>query len=64
MKEQYIAPVIEVVEVEYPRLMITVSIAESDEVGVGDEMVDDSTPDLVNKRRGEWGNLWAEPIED
>lgn len=63
MKEQYIAPVIEVVEVEYPRLMITVSIAESDEVGVGDEMVDDSTPDLVNKRRGEWGNLWAEPVE-
>lgn len=64
VKKQYIKPTVEIVVIECPQLMITVSIAESDEVGVGDETVDNSTPDLVVKRRGEWGDLWAEPEDD
>ena len=58
MKEQYVAPTIEVVEIENQQLMLTVS-GEQIEVGSGNNSGSGvGTPDLVNKRRGKWGNLW------
>lgn len=54
-KKVYVAPAIEVVEIEFESLMSTAS-GETGSAGVGDGPADG--PDLVNKRRGSWGNLW------
>ena len=50
-KKQYIAPSMEVVEIELSELLAS-SIPDIDiEDGEGTEI-------LSNKRRGRWGNLW------
>ena len=54
-KKVYVAPVIEVVEIEFESLMSTTS-GETGSAGVGPGPADG--PDLVNNRRGSWGNLW------
>ena len=59
MSKQYIAPVVKVVEIETPQLMLTLS-GELDGVGTGSGSAGNDTPDLANKRRGRWGNLWEE----
>ena len=59
MSKQYIAPITEVVEIETPQLMLTIS-GEQDGVGTGSGSAGNGTPDLANDRRGRWGNLWEE----
>lgn len=57
-KKEYIKPSVDVVEIEIDSLMLSVS-AETDTEntgqGTGSGM---GTPDLSNKRRGSWGDLW------
>ena len=47
----------EVVVFEYEALMLTAS-SEQSSVGTGSGTAGNDTPDLSNKRRGTWGNLW------
>ena len=56
IKKNYIAPSIEVVEVEYESLMTTAS-GETGNTGVGGGNAGNG-PELANDRRGSWGNLW------
>lgn len=56
IKKNYIAPSIEVVEVEYESLMTTTS-GEMGNVGIGGGNAGNG-PELANDRRGSWGNLW------
>lgn len=51
-KKQYIAPEVEITELEAVE-MIAVSLGVSDEVTGEDAMMTNGL------RRGEWGNLWA-----
>ena len=55
-KKNYIAPAIEAMEVEYESLMATIS-GETGGAGVGSGTAGNG-PELVNKRRGSWGDLW------
>ena len=52
-KKKYIAPAMEIVEIE-----VVSMLAASNELGVFDE---ETGADAVmsNRRRGTWGNLWA-----
>lgn len=57
MKQIYIAPEMEVVEIEEDALMLSLSAEDSlpdTDIG-GDATGKDAD---VNKRRGKWGNLW------
>ena len=54
-KKKYIAPAIEVVEVE-----VTFMLAVSDEKPIGGNPETPPVEELSNGRRGEWGNLWAD----
>ena len=56
IKKNYIAPAIEVVEVMYESLMTTTS-GEMGSAGVGSGTAGNG-PELANKRRGTWGDLW------
>ena len=56
-KKEYIKPEIEVIDIEIQSQMMTTS--PGTEPGFGEGEADDSTP-LTNRRRGKWGNLWAE----
>lgn len=56
IKKNYITPSIEVMEVEYESLMATTS-GETGNTGVGSGTAG-SGPELVNKRRDSWGDLW------
>jgi hypothetical protein len=53
-KETYIAPQIEVIELD-----VVTMLAASNEFGVT-ETPTDKNADLSNGRRGTWGNLWAD----
>ena len=55
-KKEYIKPEIVVMAIEAESQMMTAS--PNTPPGFGGE-ADDSTP-LANRRRGKWGNLWAE----
>lgn len=57
MKKEYIKPEIEVMAIEAESHMMTAS--PDTPPGFGGDEADDSTP-LANRRRGKWGNLWAE----
>ena len=57
MKKQYVKPIMEVVVFEHEALMLTAS-SEQSSVGTGSGTAGNDTPDLSNKRRGTWGNLW------
>lgn len=57
MLKKYISPEVLSVDIVSSHIMLTLS-AETGNAGVGGEEVDDKTPDLSAKYRGEWGNLW------
>ena len=57
IKRKYQTPEIEVLVLDTPQLMLTIS-GEQDSVGTGDGNVGNDTPDLGNHRRGVWGNRW------
>ena len=57
MKKRYVAPIIDIVDIEYEVLMLAVS-SEQSNTGTGSGTAGNDTPDLSNKRRGTWGNLW------
>lgn len=50
-KEQYIAPALEITEIE----MVSMIAAS---IGVSDETTDDDAS-MSNRHRSEWGNLWS-----
>ena len=58
MKKLYIAPAIEMVELETESQMMTVS-GEQGSVGTGKDPVGDETPNLSREHRGTWGDLWS-----
>lgn len=53
MKKTYIQPEIEVIQLDVVE-MIAISIP------IEEEKPADGSDGLTNKRRGKWGNLWAE----
>ena len=55
MKKEYIRPEVEVIEVE-PITMLAISSEGGLDVDGGNE----PDEELSNRRRGQWGNLWAE----
>ena len=57
MKKRYVKPVMEVVEIENEILMMTMS-GEQGSTGIGSGTAGNDTPDLSNRHRGTWGNLW------
>ena len=58
MNKQYIAPITEVVEIDYEQMMLTAS-GEQTGAGSGNASGDGyNTDDFANQRRGSWGNLW------
>ena len=57
MKKEYIKPEIVVMAIEAESHMMTAS--QYTPPGFGEGEADDSAP-LANRRRGKWGNLWAE----
>ena len=57
MKKQYVTPIIDIVEIEHEALMLTAS-SEQSNVGTGSGTAGNDTPDLSNRHRGTWGNLW------
>ena len=57
-KRKYIAPRMEIVELDAPQLILAAS-GETDSTGTGGgPPVGDETEDLSTTRRGTWGNLW------
>ena len=54
MKQEYVAPEIEVVDVEVEDMLAVSSI------GYTSGKASDEYEALSNKRRGKWGDLWAE----
>ena len=57
-KKEYIKPEIEVIDIEMQSQMMTTSPGTEPGFGFGD--ADDSDPLTNRRRRGTWGNLWAE----
>ena len=57
MKKQYIKPAVEIIEIEQEALMLTAS-GEQTNASTGSGTAGNDTPDLSNKRRDTWGNLW------
>jgi hypothetical protein len=53
-KKKYIAPECEVIEME-----IMSMIATSTDLGIGGDIEESDPNDMVNKHRGEWGDLWS-----
>jgi hypothetical protein len=58
MKKTYIKPEMEVLELDIETLMISMSAPGGDGPGYGGEATDKEA-DANDRRRGEWGNLWA-----
>ena len=56
-KQQYIAPRMEVIELEVQETILVVS-GETGSAGTGGGYVGDETEDLSTTKRGTWGNLW------
>lgn len=57
-KKKYIAPAIEVIEMEVAPYMVAGSVMNGGEIGGNPE--EEPEEELSNNRRGQWGNLWAE----
>ena len=56
-KKKYIAPKMEVIELDAPQLMLSAS-GETGSTGTGNGEATDEDPELANGRRGTWGSLW------
>lgn len=52
-KKEYVSPSIEVIEMETKEEMLALSVFD-------DKTADPNEEVLSNKRRGKWGNLWAD----
>ena len=59
MKQTYIAPEMEVMEIETETMMLSLS-AEGSLDGTGSGGYGSGMEADVNKRRGQWGNLWED----
>ena len=57
-KKEYIKPAMEVMSIEVEAQMMTAS--QYTQPGFGSGEADGEGEVLTNRRRGEWGNLWAE----
>ena len=58
IKQKYITPRVEIVDIDVPQSMLVAS-GETDSTGTGGgPPVGDETEDLSTTRRGTWGNLW------
>ena len=64
MKKEYIIPEIEIVEYETESLMVTLSAGESLDATEGSEEDPGDIEADAPERRGEWGNLWIDPVEE
>ncbi|MBQ2435748.1 MAG: hypothetical protein II269_06420 [Bacteroidaceae bacterium] len=65
MKKTYIKPEIEIVAYEAEPMMVILSAAGTlDETEDGGETEDPNIEADAITRRGEWGNLWSEPVEE
>ena len=56
-KQKYIAPRMEVIELEVQETILVAS-GETGSAGTGGGSVGDETEDLSTTKRGTWGNLW------
>ena len=52
-KKEYVSPSIEVIEMETKEEMLALSVYD-------DKTADPNEEVLSNKRRGKWGDLWAD----
>lgn len=57
MKKIYKAPLTAEIQLAVSPVMTTIS-QEQTTAGVGNGTVGNNTPNLSDKNRGEWGNLW------
>lgn len=57
MKQNYIKPAIEIIELASDILMSVTSV-EQEEAGIGEGNASDADPELARRRRGTWGDLW------
>ena len=57
MKQTYIKPTIEIIELDSDILM-NVTSGEYTGAGVGKGEANDNDPELACRRHGTWGNLW------
>ena len=57
MKKIYIKPCIIDIMLEIEPVM-TASSSEMGGINVGDKPVGGETPDLYNRRRNDWGDIW------
>lgn len=61
MKRIYIAPAVEVITIIPEPMMLVLSVENPDLVVDDDVEIDTRDEQLVNQRRGTWGDLWAAP---
>ena len=59
-RKPYIAPTIEVSEVDASPMMLSLSVENPDLVVDSDIIIDTREEQLGRKRRGTWGNLWSD----
>jgi len=65
MKKKYIKPEIEIVVYEAEPLMNILSAPGLDDTNSDlEENPDENIEADAATRRGEWGNLWSEPVEE
>lgn len=65
MKKKYIKPEIEIVVYEAEPLMNILSAPGLDDTNSDlEENPDENIEADAPTRRGEWGNLWSEPVEE
>ena len=57
IKKEYVAPALEVLDIEFESLMLSASSGETLEENVGSGTAGNG-PELVRGRRGIWGDLW------
>lgn len=58
-RKMYSPPMAEIVKMSTDPVM-NILVVSKVEIGTGGGSVDDTTPELVSKQRGEWGNLWKD----
>lgn len=65
MKKNYIKPEIEIVAYETESLMVILSAGDSlDDTTSSEEEPGGEIEADAPERRGEWGNLWVDPVEE
>lgn len=59
-RKPYIAPTIEVSEVDASPMMLSLSVENPDLIIDGNTSINTREDQLGRKRRGTWGNLWSD----